>query len=278
MSEFELTRDNYYSNEANKLYWSNSQYKDFLACSARAKAMVDGDYIVDLSDNASVQKGVYVDERIEIGDDEERLEEWKREHPEFYKKNGGLYANLQVAEKGYQRVMQDELFKSFVTGCTYQDVRTFELVDGIEFKCKFDCLFDDKIVDIKTTNPRSYYDGVWSDEKGFKENFILAYGYDIQGALYQEAEYQRTGIRKPFYIAVVVLPSNTNDAIDFNVIHVDDAILYNALQGVKENIQTFDLIKNGFLAPQRCEECDYCIETKKLDRVQELSELIEGIL
>ncbi|WP_367869866.1 PD-(D/E)XK nuclease-like domain-containing protein [Paenibacillus larvae] len=39
---FQLNNQNYHSNESNKQYFSNSQYKDFLTCEAMAMAKING--------------------------------------------------------------------------------------------------------------------------------------------------------------------------------------------------------------------------------------------
>ena len=54
-----LNEDNYFSLEANKEYWSVSQFKSFNECSARAVAELDGEYVRPKSE--ALLLGGYVD-------------------------------------------------------------------------------------------------------------------------------------------------------------------------------------------------------------------------
>lgn len=266
----DLNSNNYYSREADLKYWSSSQYKAFMRCQAKAMAELAGEW--ERADSIAMAKGRYLDERIELKTDKE-LQSWYSKHPEYFMKSGKMYADFNYAEEAYQRILKDEYFMDFITGegVSHQEIRTFE-ISGVPFKAKFDSLFEDKIVDLKTTSSRGYYEGIWNSKTRKREHLIIAYGYHLQGALYQEAERQKTGVRKPFFIAQVILP--TKDVkTDYDIILVDDSILYQALEEIKSNIGQLDLVKQGLLEPYRCEECDFCKSTKRLDSFKLLSEI-----
>ena len=60
----------------------------------------------------------------------------------------------------------------------------------------------------------------WVRDIGYLD-FVRYWGYDIQGAIYQEVVYQNTGKRLPFYIAGISKESTPN----IEIIHVQDNYL-----------------------------------------------------
>lgn len=99
----------------------------------------------------------------------------------------------------------------------------------------------------------------WVRDIGYLD-FVRYWGYDIQGAIYQEVVYQNTGKRLPFYIAGISKESTTN----IEVIHVQDNYLREALNMVEANMRNVLAVKNGQQKALRCECCEYCRETKVL--------------
>ena len=93
-------------------------------------------------------------------------------------------------------------------------------------------------------------------------SFIEAWGYDIQGAIYQRIEQIYSGRTEPlpFYIVAV-----TKEKVpDVDVIQIPQHVLDTALKLVEAKIDRFDLIKMGEIEPERCEKCEYCRKTKIL--------------
>ena len=101
-------------------------------------------------------------------------------------------------------------------------------------------------------------------------DFIQYWGYDIQGAVYQEVVYQNTGKRLPFYIAAV----SKEKEPDLEIIQIDDGHLKEKLCEVEQNTPNILRLKKEEFPPIRCGLCDYCKHTKVLERPIHYSELI----
>ena len=86
------------------------------------------------------------------------------------------------------------------------------------------------------------------------------WGYDIQGAVYQEIVRQNTGKRIPFVIAV----ATKEDEPDIELIEVDQVYLDEALTRVKANIPRYAGLKAGKIEPTQCHVCPYCRKDKVL--------------
>lgn len=244
----QLTDSNYYSKEANKDYWSVSQFKAFCDCEASALASVRGEYERELTD--SLLFGSFVD--AYFTDDRERF---IREYGDLlYTRKGELYAKYQHAYDCIDAVEAQPLMMGFLRG-EYQQIFTGELFD-VPWKIKVDVMNSFGIVDLKTVKD---FEPVYKEGLG-RVSFIEAWGYDIQGAVYQRIVEQATGERKPFYIVAV-----TKEKVpDVAVIQIPQHILDTALKLVESKIDRFDLIKSGDIEPRRCERCDYCKRTKRL--------------
>ena len=96
-------------------------------------------------------------------------------------------------------------------------------------------------------------------------NFIEAWGYDIQGAIYQAVE----GHSLPFFIAAATKEREP----DMAVVSIPQPYLDTAMEIVKSNVRRFAELKKGIGEPIRCEKCDYCKRTKVLDRVITMEDL-----
>ena len=112
----------------------------------------------------------------------------------------------------------------------------------------------------------------WVADLGYLD-FVRYWGYDIQGAIYQEIVYQNTGKRLPFYIAGV----SKEDAIDIEVIRVHEIYLREALRGVEAAMPHVLAVKHGKEEPCRCGTCKYCRDTKVLKAPIGLDELLGQI-
>lgn len=249
----ELNNDNYYSTEINKKYMSFSQFKDFLKCEAYAMAKLNGMWNDEPNDALLV--GSYVDNFL---DGQNHLEQFITNHQElFNSRTGDLKAPYKQAQELCNLIYSDKLMKEFLTG---NRQAIFECsINGIRFKAKLDSLLDNKIVDGKVLKD---CENVWLD--GSKKPFIFANRYDIQGAIYQLAVEQNLGKKLPFYLAVVTKEKTP----DKRIFKLSDEILQDALQEVIIKAPIFNDIKQGKIAPKRCECCDYCKATKILDETK----------
>ena len=72
-------------------------------------------------------------------------------------------------------------------------------------------------------------------------DFIQYWGYDIQGAVYQEVVYRNTGKRLPFFIAAASKEKET----DIELIWIDDEHLHEKLIEVEQNTPKILALKSG---------------------------------
>lgn len=264
----QLTEENYYSDIANYEYMSVSQFKDFngtygrVACEEAALAKLKGEYTQGSS--TALMVGSYVDRYFEG-----TLDAFKNEHPEMFKKDGNLKAEYVKADALIQRAERDELFMKYMSG-EKQVIMTADLY-GTPWKIKMDSYIPGvAIVDLKVMASLTKLE--WVRDIGYLD-FVRYWGYDIQGAIYQEVVYQNTGKRLPFYIAGISKESTPN----IEIIHVQDNYLREARNIVQANINHVLAVKRGEIEPLRCHCCDYCRETKVLKRPIGIADLVAEV-
>lgn len=261
---FNLNNENYYSSEANREYWSVSQFKTFDKCEAAGLAEVLGEYEREETDALLI--GSYVD-AVLAGSREETERFIERHGSKMFKKNGELLAKFEHANDMIDRAGRDPLITDYLTG-DKQTIFSGELF-GVPWKIKIDVYNGERIVDLKTV--RDFAD-IFEPGYGWR-SWVEYWGYDVQGAIYQRIEQIATGRNKPlpFYLAAV-----TKEKVpDITVIEIPQHILDAAYRLVEAKIERFDLIKSGDVEPIRCEKCDYCKTTKVL-RKPEIYEIREA--
>ncbi|MGL6015628.1 MAG: PD-(D/E)XK nuclease-like domain-containing protein, partial [Selenomonadaceae bacterium] len=101
---------------------------------------------------------------------------------------------------------------------------------------------------------------VYSEEEMQRVSFVEAWGYTLQGAIYQAVE----GNMLPFVLAVGTKEKN---ATDIAALYIDDRDLAASLAEIEERAPRFQAIKEEKIDPVRCERCDYCKATKKLSTI-----------
>ena len=256
----ELTKDNSFSMSANTMYWSVSQFKAFKDCEARAMAELAGDY--ERPESKDLLIGSYVDAYFSG-----ELDAFIETHPElFNKRTGALKVDYQRCDDLVKVAENDEFFMEYMNG-SKQVIMTGELF-GVQWKIKVDVLHDDKIVDLKVMK-----DMLPMFKDGERKTFIDAWGYDIQGFVYQQIVKANTGKELPFYLAVLT----KEKAPDHEIIHIPDYRLNSAGELVKHYIKRFDKVKKGIKDPVKCGICDWCRTQKKLVKPLEYEELIERL-
>lgn len=252
-----LTKKNYYSLKANQEFFSVSQFKAFMKCPAAALAEVKGEYKREKT--TALLVGSYIDSYFE---GEKSLEQFKAENPEIFKKDGSLKAEYIQAEEIIKRIERDKLFMEYISG-KKQVIMTGE-ISGIPFKIKTDDLHRDKIVDLKIVRD---FEDLRDSERGLVPWFEY-WGYDLQGAAYQEIARQNGKGTLPFYLAAATKEKVT----DLDIVHIPDEVLLLCLDKIKRDIVLFDAIKKGIVEPERCGKCDYCKATKVLTEPTEAEE------
>ena len=273
MMKKKVTTNNYYSKESNLAYMSVSQYKEFDKCEACAMAQLNCTY--EKPKSSALFLGSFVDEfltgtkksqikfiaenfenifqkssrYIKIPE-RDRLDFVKEEFADLFKaENGKPYAEIVQALEVIARVKQQPLMKQHLAG-KHQIIMTGE-ISGVPFKIKMDSYHPDKIVDLK------YMASLRSPN--MFEPMVKYWGYDIQGAIYQEIVRQNTGKRLPFFLNIATKEKPAH----LSVAEIVQYDLDEALEKVIRNAPRYQAIKNGEIEPERCEDynCDYCTET-----------------
>lgn len=244
--------DNYYSTAANMDYMSASQVKQFMRCPAAAMAELRGEYVRPAT--SALLIGSYVDAYFEG-----TLDEFRERHPEVFKCDGTLKSEYARAQAMCERAERDRFWMEYQRG-EKQRILTGN-IDGVPFKAKLDVyLPGQRIVDLKTVRDfRPQYKAGCG-----LVSFVEAWDYDLQLGIYQALE----GNGLPCYIAAV-----TKEPVpDIAVIKVPQHYIDAAMATLRENLKYYDAIKRGLVEPPRCGHCDYCKQSKILDRAQPISE------
>jgi hypothetical protein len=140
-----------------------------------------------------------------------------------------------------------------------QTIMTGE-IEGLPFKIKMDSYIPSVcITDLKTTQDASMDFRYYIPDSGQRLPFFLAYGYDIQLAIYREIVRQNTGENLRCYIAAIDKRSHPLPL----TLEMEPPLLDKALEEVKRNCERVIRLKNGDIEPIRCDSgsCDYCRDT-----------------
>lgn len=238
-----------------KDYLSPSSFNRYSKCSAAALAVERGEWKFDFTTPMKV--GSYVDAYFSG-----TLDKFKEENPDIYTKGSknkapALRADFVKAEEIIELIKSDPLFFQYVTGKT--QVKVSGTIGGVKFLGYVDSLHSDSaIVDLKII--KDVFGKAWNNDIKAYESWVDAYGYVLQGAVYQELVRQMTGKKLPFFIAAV----DKKPVMNHELIHIPDDRMYEELERAKHRSSEFMKIRSGKLPPVRCGKCDYCISTKKI--------------
>lgn len=270
-----LTAKNYYSRQANEAFFSTSQVKALRKCEAAALAELRGEYV--RPQTTALLVGGYVDAYYEGS-----LDTFIASNPEVMKRDGSLKAEFVQAGHIVKRLEQDRLFHMLLSG-RKQVIRTGKIA-GYQFKIKMDSLLSRRkvqeilkafpgtdtvldptfgaIVDLKIMRDMG---PVWSAEDNSRVPFVEAWGYDLQGAVYQAVE----GNGLPFVLAV----GTKEDATDLAALTIPDERLTEALYVLEDELPHLADVKFGRVAPTYCGRCPYCRSVKRLDHISDYREV-----
>jgi hypothetical protein len=242
-----ITENNYFSPEMSQAYMSVSQFKSFMKCEAMALAELKGEY--KRPESSALLLGSFVDEML-TGTEKSLAKFTEENYTKLFKKNGEPYADAQKAIDVVERIKKQPLMMEYLSG-KHQQIMTGEIA-GVPFKIKMDSYHKDKIVDLK------YMASLRSPN--LFDSMVKYWGYDIQGAVYQEIVFQNTGKRLPFYLNIGTKETNPH----LEIAEVMQYDLDEALETAIKLAPRFQAIKNGEIEPERCEEydCIYCNETR----------------
>lgn len=264
----ELTKATYRSDWANREYMSVSQYKDFRKCEAAALAKLNGEWSEGESD--ALLLGSYVHAHFEG-----TLELFKEEHPDLYattgKNKGQLYAKFAIADKMI-RALESDPFCMYVLEGKKEVIVTGE-IGGVKWKGMIDALNRERgmFTDLKTS--ADLYKRFWHKEYEAWVSFVDAYDYPLQMAVYAELERQEAG--RESYLEPVMAAVSKEDVPAIEVIGGFAERIDVELGLLKERLPRVVAVKEGREDPKRCDKCDYCRSTRKLDRIIHYADLID---
>ena len=269
-----LTSRNYYGAKANQEFMSVSQFKDFQRCEAMAMAKLNGEY--EQPKSSALLLGSFVDEML-TGTKKSQIKFIVENRLEIFQKSSKLakfddkglttivtdcftnifdadnkpYAEIVQALDTIERIKRQPLMMQHFNS-KHQVIMTGEIA-GVPFKIKMDNYKPGEFI-----SDGKYMASLRSPN--LFEPMVKYWGYDLQGAVYQEIVYQNTGKRLPFYLDIATKEKPTHLApAEINQYDLDEA-----LEIVKAFASRYQAIKKGEIEPLRCDEydCNYCTETK----------------
>lgn len=268
----ELTRDNYYTPEADMAFMSCSQYQSFNECEAKALAEIQGRWVKNPSDAFNV--GNYFHTYFEGS---EAHEQFIQEHEDeiFLKATkADIAAGVRRKKAPYEKADEmirtaenDELIKTFIDMPGENEKIMTGVLFGVPWRIRVDKYIPDgrMIIDWKTC--ASITELKWSDVMREKVSFIEAYEYLFRAAVYTEIEKQYTdSVSDPNFIIVAI---SKQDPPDKDVFLLNHRQRYEyELEQVKKRIPYIQAIKEGRMLPKRCGCCAYCRATKRLQSIK----------
>lgn len=273
----ELTRDNYYTPEADREYMSCSQYQSFCECEAKAMAKLEGRWTDP--DKEAFLVGNYFHTYFEGSEAHEQF--IQENFDKIFKtkvikgKKGepdqtvvtGKYAPYEQADKMIEVAQNDPLIRSLIDlPGENEKIMTGELW-GVPWRIRLDKYVPDgrMIIDWKTVANISELK--WSEAMHEKVTFIDAYGYMMRAAVYTEIEKQNahTSEDAPFIIVAI----SKQDYPDKEALYLNHRQRYDyELEQIRKRLGMIQMIKAGRVKPKRCGCCDYCRATKVLTAIR----------
>ncbi len=268
-----LTRENYYTPDADWEYMSCSQYQAWNECEARELAKLQGRWADEEKEAFLV--GNYFHTHFESP---EAHEQFCNDHfDKIFKtktvkgKGGepdtvvitGKYAPYVQADRMIKVAESDELIQSLLALPGENEMIMHGELFGVPWRIRLDKYVPDgrMIIDYKTV--ANIGELKWSDELHEKVTFIDAYGYMMRAAVYSEIEKQNArSDNDPNFIIIAI---SKQDYPDKEVLMLNHRQRYDYELGkIKERLPMIQAIKEGRVKPKRCGYCDYCRATKKL--------------
>lgn len=235
----ELNKETYITDHS---FISFTTFSSFLKCEAAAAVHYRP------APTTAMLVGSYVDAYFS-----KELEEFKQSNPDIFTKTGTLKADFAQADEIIKRIESDPVMMYYMSG-EKQKIMTGTIF-GVKFKAKMDSYKENEfITDLKVMKD---FKPVWTSNG--KENFVEAYLYHVELAIFQEIVRQNTGKRLPCYICGITKEKPS----DVGVFLIPQAQLDMAMKLIKDNINRIEDILSGKVQPHRCEECEYCRMTKK---------------
>lgn len=269
----ELTRDNYYTLEADWEYMSCSQYQAWNQCEAKEMAKLQGRWVDEETEYFLV--GNYFHTYFEGPEAHEQF--CKENFDKIYKtktikgKGGapdtqvitGKYAAYEQADKMISVAESDPLIKSLIDIPGENEKIMVGKISGVPWRIRLDKYIaaGRMIIDYKTC--ASITELKWSDAYHEKVTFIETYGYMMRAAVYSEIEKQNAGSTEDAHFIIIAISKQNYP--DKEVLSLNHRQRYDfELEQIKKRLPTIQAIKEGRMKPKRCGVCDYCRATKQL--------------
>lgn len=266
-----LTRDNYYTPEADSAYMSCSQFQGWCECESKQLAKLQGRWVDEEKEAFLV--GNYFHSHFESP---EAHDQFCNEHfDKIFKTKTvkgetvivGKYAPYEQADKMIAVAEADPLIRAMLElPGENEKIMTGE-IGGVPWRVRYDKYVSDgrMIIDYKTVANISELK--WSDAYHEKVTFIDAYGYMMRAAVYSEIEKQNAhSTDDPYFIIIAI---SKQDYPDKEVLSLNHRQRYDfELEQIKKRLPTIQAIKEGRMKPKRCGCCDYCRATKKLSAIK----------
>lgn len=245
---------NYFSREAEHMFMGSTQFKRFMKCEAATMARINGEWHDE--PGVGLLVGSYVDAHFSG-----TMAQFKANTPQIFKRDGELKSEYLAANQIIQVIEDDPLMMEYLQG-DKQTIKT-GTIEGVPFKAKFDAYMPGiRIVDQKVMRD---FKSVWNEELRVKQNFVEAWGYDIQAAIYQAVE----GNKLPFIIAA----ATKEDVPDKALLEIPQEVIDDRLMMIEAYAPRFAAIKAGLTEPTSCGKCGYCKSVKKLAKVIDYREM-----
>lgn len=261
----EVNNNNYFSKEVRSKFMSVSTFKSIAGFPAMQKCEAGGlaksKKRFEYSKSNSILVGSYVDSYFE-----NTLDEFKLQNSEIFTQKGELRSEFKAANALIEKAKSSSPFISIMEGEKQVILRGD--IFGREWIGKVDNLKDEIIVDLKVM---ADIKDVWCGREYGFVNFIDAWNFPLQGAVYQELERQRTGILKEFVLAVITKEKFPR----LEIIHIPNDILNYAMENaeyVKDRV--FDVFDEK-TDPTMCNNCDYCNSTHVITEVKSYYDFIK---
>lgn len=274
-----LTEANYYED---KEWLSNSRFKAYMTCEAKALALDKGEWTDD-RDETPFLVGNYLHSYFESPEAHEAFK--AREGAKLLSSRGAskgqLKSEYRVADDMISALENDPLFLRAYNGRAGDQVHKELIltgeVEGVKVKGKVDSINLTQGLTVDLKSMKTIKDKVWSEELGRKVpgvvGNILGFGYHVQLGLYQELLRQMYGRDFAMWIMAV----SKEPWPDKELISVPQDLLDEGLDYFRMHVGRVDEVITGRAVPTSCGACAYCRSKKKLTKVVSLYDLIGGI-
>ncbi|MCR1900897.1 PD-(D/E)XK nuclease-like domain-containing protein [Ligilactobacillus apodemi] len=269
----ELTEENYYDKDTSWHYMSVSLFKDFMQCEAAALAKLKNEWEPERSP-VPLLVGNYVHSYFESEESHQKFVDANSKEmiSSRGKTKGQLKADFKVADAMINALKDETVFKALYEPGQKEVIVTGDIY-GYKWKGKIDSLNLDQLYfcDLKTVD--DIHKKHWSSTYNKYDNFIADRGYYMQMAVYIELIKQTFNTEcQPFIFAISKQDPPDKEAIDFNG---DQDMLYmqDAMRIIEEQQEHIQKVMSGEEAPTRCNHCEYCRLTKKIELPIHASEI-----